>query len=119
MSGYRSGIASFFMAILFSTVVYANSPPQEADSSTVPISSDVAMDLPSNDSSPGDASGRDLPLIAYVIPLLGIAGLIYTYVRSAWVAKQDEGSERMSGIARNITEGAMSFLRAEYSILAI
>ncbi|MGC6549258.1 MAG: sodium-translocating pyrophosphatase [Rubripirellula sp.] len=119
MTGYRSGIASFFMAILFSTVVYANSPPQEADSSTVPISSDVAMDLPSNDSSPGDASGRDLPLIAYVIPLLGIAGLIYTYVRSAWVAKQDEGSERMSGIARNITEGAMSFLRAEYSILAI
>ena len=77
------------------------------------------MDSPSNDSGPGDASGRDLPLIAYLIPLLGIAGLIYTYVRSAWVAKQDEGSERMSGIARNITEGAMSFLRAEYSILAI
>ena len=119
MTGYRSGIASFFLAILFSTVVYANSPPQEADSSTVPVSADVAMDSPSNDSGPSDASGRDLPLIAYLIPLLGIAGLIYTYVRSAWVAKQDEGSERMSGIARNITEGAMSFLRAEYSILAI
>ena len=119
MTGFRSGIASFFLAILFSTVVYANSPPQEADSSTVPVSADITMDSPSNDSGPGDASGRDLPLIAYLIPLLGIAGLIYTYLRSAWVAKQDEGSERMSGIARNITEGAMSFLRAEYSILAI
>lgn len=119
MTGFRSGIASFFLAILFSTVVYANSPPQEADSSTVSVSADITMDSPSNDSGPGDASGRDLPLIAYLIPLLGIAGLIYTYVRSAWVAKQDEGSERMSGIARNITEGAMSFLRAEYSILAI
>ena len=119
MSGYRIGIASFFLAILFSTVVYANSPPQEADSSTAPISADIAMGSPSNDSGPGNASGRDLPLIAYLIPLLGIVGLLYTYVRSAWVAKQDEGSERMSGIARNITEGAMSFLRAEYSILAI
>ena len=69
MTGFRSGIASFFLAILFSTVVYANSPPQEADSSTVPVSADITMDSPSNDSGPGDASGRDLPLIAYLIPL--------------------------------------------------
>ena len=119
MSGYRSGIASFFLAILFSTVVCANSPLQEAESLAVSVTADLALDSPSNDSVPVDTSGRKLPWIAYLIPLLGIAGLIYTYVRSAWVARQDEGSERMSGIARNITEGAMSFLRAEYSILAI
>ncbi len=55
MTGYRSGIASFFLAILFSTVVYANSPPQEADSSTVPVSADITMDSPSNESGPSDA----------------------------------------------------------------
>ena len=60
-----------------------------------------------------------LPWIAYLIPFFGIAGLVFTFWKSSWVAKQEVGTERMVGIANNITEGAMSFLKAEYSILGI
>ena len=55
----------------------------------------------------------------YLVPILGLAGLGFTFVKSNWVAKQDIGTERMERISVNITEGAMSFLRAEYKILSI
>ncbi len=58
-------------------------------------------------------------MLSYLIPVLGIIGLFFTYWKSAWVAQQDVGSDRMARIAQNITEGAMSFLKAEYSILAV
>ncbi len=57
--------------------------------------------------------------ITYVIPVLGVIALLYTYWRSAWVARQDPGTERMVRIAANISEGAMAFLRSEYKVLAI
>ena len=36
-----------------------------------------------------------------------------------WVVRQDAGDAKMSGIAANIADGAMSFLRAEYRVLAV
>lgn len=39
--------------------------------------------------------------------------------RSSWVNKQDAGSDQMKKIAKNIADGAMAFLKAEYSVLAI
>ncbi|GEO03199.1 putative K(+)-stimulated pyrophosphate-energized sodium pump [Adhaeribacter aerolatus] len=56
--------------------------------------------------------------IIYAIPAFGIVALLYTAVKSAWVTKQDAGSEKMSTIARYIAEGAMAFLKAEYKVLA-
>jgi K(+)-stimulated pyrophosphate-energized sodium pump len=53
----------------------------------------------------------------YVIPAMGIAGLLYTFVKSAWVSKQDAGNERMQEISNYIAEGAMAFLKAEWKIL--
>ena len=53
----------------------------------------------------------------YVVPAMGIIGLLFTAVRSAWVSKQDAGNERMTEIATYIAEGAMAFLKAEYKIL--
>jgi K(+)-stimulated pyrophosphate-energized sodium pump len=53
----------------------------------------------------------------YLVPAMGIIGLLFTAVRSAWVSKQDAGNERMTEIARYIAEGAMAFLKAEYKIL--
>lgn len=57
--------------------------------------------------------------LIYIIPLFGILGLIYTFVRSSWVNKQDVGTEKMANIAKNIAEGAMAFLKAEYKVLSI
>lgn len=70
------------------------------------------------DATPAN-SASGIPWIAYVIPFFGIAGLIFTYMKSAWVSQQEVGGEKMARIAANITEGAMSFLKAEYSILAV
>jgi K(+)-stimulated pyrophosphate-energized sodium pump len=55
----------------------------------------------------------------YLIPALGVLGLIIMAVKSAWVTKQDAGNDRMKEIAGYVAEGAMAFLKAEYRILAI
>ncbi|MES2891730.1 MAG: sodium-translocating pyrophosphatase [Bacteroidota bacterium] len=55
--------------------------------------------------------------LIYVIPAMGIVGLLYTFVKFAWVSKQDAGNDRMKEISQYIAEGAMAFLKAEYKIL--
>ncbi|MFN4083560.1 MAG: sodium-translocating pyrophosphatase [Bacteroidia bacterium] len=57
--------------------------------------------------------------LLYLVPLLGVLGLIVMAVKSAWVSKQDAGNERMKEISGYVAEGAMAFLKAEYRILAI
>lgn len=56
--------------------------------------------------------------IIYVMPVFGVIALIFAWLKSSWVAKQDAGSKRMQNIAHDIDEGAMAFLRAEYGVLA-
>ncbi|MFC2131897.1 sodium-translocating pyrophosphatase [Bacteroidota bacterium] len=58
-------------------------------------------------------------VILYLIPACGILALIFTFVRSSWVSKQDPGNEKMVAIAGHISKGAMAFLKAEYSKIAI
>lgn len=53
----------------------------------------------------------------YLVPLMGIVGLLYTIIKFNWVSKQDAGSERMKEISTYIAEGAMAFLKAEWKIL--
>ncbi len=57
--------------------------------------------------------------ITYAIPALGVLALLYTFWKSSWVSKQEVGGEKMAFIAKNIADGAMAFLRAEYRVLAI
>ncbi len=52
-----------------------------------------------------------------LIPIFGIIGLIYTFIKSSWVSKQDAGNDRMREISGHIADGAMAFLKAEYKIL--
>ena len=60
-----------------------------------------------------------MELIVKFLPLFGVLALAFVFIKSAWVSKQDEGEDRMKRIAKNIAEGAMSFLKAEYKVLAI
>jgi K(+)-stimulated pyrophosphate-energized sodium pump len=55
----------------------------------------------------------------YIVPVLGLVGLVYMYFKASWVNKQDAGDEKMQTIANSIAEGAMAFLKSEYRILAI
>jgi K(+)-stimulated pyrophosphate-energized sodium pump len=57
--------------------------------------------------------------LLYALPLLGVLGLIYVVWKSAWVSKQDAGTDKMKKIANHIAEGAMAFLKAEYKILSV
>ncbi len=45
--------------------------------------------------------------------------LAFTYFKSAWVSKQDVGTEKMARISKSISDGAMAFLKAEYRVLSI
>ncbi len=55
--------------------------------------------------------------ILYLIPALGILGLVVMAIQSAWVSKQPTGEDNMVELATYIAEGAMAFLKAEWKIL--
>ena len=56
--------------------------------------------------------------ILIIIPIIGALALCYTFWFSKWVANREVGTDRMGRIATYITDGAMAFLRAEYTTLA-
>ncbi len=49
----------------------------------------------------------------------GIIAMLYAFWKSSWIDSQDEGTLKMKNIGASISEGAMSFLKAEYRVLAI
>lgn len=53
----------------------------------------------------------------YLIPVFGVIALVYTFLQSNWVSKQNAGNEKMKIISGHIADGAMAFLKAEYKIL--
>ena len=53
----------------------------------------------------------------YLVPAMGLIGLLYTVWKFFWVSKQDAGTDRMKEISKYIEQGAMAFLRAEWKIL--
>ena len=58
--------------------------------------------------------------IAIYLPIiLAVVGLLYVFVKKAWVMKQDAGDCKMKEISDHIYEGALAFLNAEYKILAV
>jgi K(+)-stimulated pyrophosphate-energized sodium pump len=73
------------------------------------------------DAAPAQAEAAvvGLGFLAYVIPIFGILGIVFTVWKSKWVTSQDPGSEKMVKIADSISLGAMSFLKAEYTVLTV
>lgn len=57
--------------------------------------------------------------LIYVVPVLGLIGLLAMLVKARWVNKQNAGDEKMQSLANYIREGALAFLGAEYRVLAI
>jgi len=60
-----------------------------------------------------------MELIIKFLPAFGVLALLFVFFKNSWVSKQEVGNEKMARIAKNIADGAMSFLKAEYKILAI
>ena len=55
--------------------------------------------------------------LIYLVPVMGLIGLLYALIKSKWVSKQDAGTDRMKEICKYIADGAMAFLKAEWKIL--
>tara|TARA_X000001036_G_scaffold109206_1_gene102349 strand:+ start:9420 stop:11555 length:2136 start_codon:yes stop_codon:yes gene_type:complete len=53
-----------------------------------------------------------------ILLLSGLLALIFVFIKDKWVTNQPVGNEKMATIAKNISDGAMSFLKAEYTILS-
>ena len=60
-----------------------------------------------------------MELLIKLLPVFGVVALLFVFVKNMWVSKQEVGDDKMARIAKNIADGAMSFLKAEYKILAI
>jgi len=58
-------------------------------------------------------------VLIYLIPAAGVAALLFAAFKATWVKNQDPGDEKMVAIASHIQEGAMAFLKREYSVLAV
>ena len=57
--------------------------------------------------------------LLYFVPGSGVLALLFVYIKNNWVASKEIGSEKMARIAKNIADGAMAFLRAEYKLLSV
>jgi len=60
-----------------------------------------------------------MELVIQLLPVFGVVALLFVFVKNMWVSKQEVGDDKMARIAKNIADGAMSFLKAEYKILSI
>ncbi|PRX57816.1 sodium-translocating pyrophosphatase [Flagellimonas meridianipacifica] len=60
-----------------------------------------------------------MDLLIQFLPVFGVLALLYVFIKNVWVSKQEVGDDKMARIAKNIADGAMSFLKAEYKILSI
>ncbi|WP_299124991.1 sodium-translocating pyrophosphatase [uncultured Winogradskyella sp.] len=60
-----------------------------------------------------------MEFIVKFLPAFGVLALLFVFIKNMWVSKQDAGEDKMARIAKNIAVGAMSFLKAEYKVLAI
>jgi K(+)-stimulated pyrophosphate-energized sodium pump len=55
--------------------------------------------------------------LVYLIPALGLVGLLVMLGKAMWVNKQDAGDQNMQELAGYIAKGALAFLRAEWKVL--
>ena len=56
--------------------------------------------------------------IIYVL-VAGLLSLIFSFWKTSWIEKQDQGTKKMVVIGSSIADGAMAFLRAEYRVLSV
>jgi len=60
-----------------------------------------------------------LNYLLIAVPAVSLLSLVVAVFKYFWIKKQDEGIDEMKVIAASIKEGAMAFLKKEYSILSV
>ena len=49
----------------------------------------------------------------------GLLALAFAWWKALWIGRQDPGTERMREIGGSIRDGAMAFLKREYTVIAV
>lgn len=57
--------------------------------------------------------------VTYLVPALGVVGLLVMFFKRGWVVRQDAGDPGMQEIADAIAAGALAFLKAEWRVLIV
>lgn len=70
-------------------------------------------------SSQGKEGNYIMEQLLYLVPVIGMLGLLFAFFLTCTIKKQQAGNDRMKEIASYIHEGAQAFLMAEYRILVI
>ena len=60
----------------------------------------------------------DINTYLWIVLNAGVIALIFAFIKTNWINKQDQGTDKMEEIGKSIAEGAMAFLRAEYRVLS-
>ena len=62
---------------------------------------------------------NDVQIPLFITLGVGALALVFAFIKTLWVNKQDGGTDYMKEIGGHIRDGAMAFLKKEYSVLAI
>ncbi len=57
--------------------------------------------------------------MVFLVPVLGLVGLLVMVIKAIWVNKQDAGDANMVELSGYIAKGALAFLRAEWRVLGV
>ncbi len=57
--------------------------------------------------------------LEFALPVVAVLALLFAWIRSLWINRQDAGDGTMVEIAGHIRDGAMAFLGREYRVLLI
>ena len=56
--------------------------------------------------------------IIYIIPLFGLLGLLFMWIKARWVLNRSAGTASMQAISSHVAKGALAFLQAEWRVLS-
>jgi len=57
--------------------------------------------------------------LLYLTFCSGVLAMLFAFWKTTWINKQDQGTEKMERIGKDISDGAMAFLKAEYRVLSL
>ena len=58
-------------------------------------------------------------IMIMAVPVAALVALVVGLIKFFWIRKQEIGTDEMKTIAKNISDGAMAFLKKEYTVLLI
>lgn len=67
----------------------------------------------------GEITFETIKMPVLIVVIVSIFALIFAFILTSLVSKEDEGNDKMKEISASIRDGAKAFLFAEYKILAV